>query len=431
MKADESRQRVLTETERRPSRREFLRISGAGLAGLSLLGFAGCGETGGGGGSGPIRIGALYPTSGSLALLGEESLRGAELARRQRNDDGGVAEREVEFVRVDVPDPNTARSEAERLVSREGLQMLIGTYSSALAMTASEVAARRGVGYFELGAVTDEFTERGYDTVYRTNPPAQMFAASQIGFIQDWLASELDKEPSEVRLAIAHEDSDYGTSVAENIRSEAEPAGIEIVSNQPYNANTNDLSPVILRLRNANPDIVIAVSYAQDAVLLSRQASQLNLGALLMGTGGGHSLQSFIDGVGELGNGAFNVDFTQYRVNRDFTPGLDQLEEAYKEAFDEDPRSGHSIANFMGANTLFEILSNTDGNLEAEAVGEAAGDYQVEPGSTATGWGVEFNENNQNTRAEPFVTQWQDGELVTVFPEDAAVAEPELIRAGE
>lgn len=412
------------------TRRDFLRASGAGLAGVALLGVAGCGGGQGGQGGGALRIGALYPFSGSLALLGEESFRGAELARRQRNRDGGVAGSQIEYVRADVPDPNVARTEAERLVSGEGLQVLIGTYSSALAMTASEVAARRGATYFELGAITDPFTERGYDTVYRTNPPAREFAASQIRFIEEWLAPELGKEPSEVRLAIAHEDSDYGSSVAEAIRNQAGPAGLNIASVQPYDAEASDLTSVILRLKRSNPDVVIAVSYAQDAVLLSRQAKQQDLGAFLFGTGGGHSLQSFIEAVGEAGNGVFNVDFTQYEVNDEFTPGLKDFVKAYKEAFDEDPRSGHSLNNFFGANALFDILEKTEGDLAADRIGEAASSYTVEQGTTATGYGVEFDKNNQNVRSEPFITQWRDGTLVTVYPEEAAVTEPKLITPG-
>jgi branched-chain amino acid transport system substrate-binding protein len=412
------------------TRREFLKASGAGLAGAALLGVVGCGGEQGGTGGGPLRIGALYPVSGSLALLGEESFRGAEIARRQRNEDGGVAGSQIEYVRADVPDPNVARSEAERLVSRERLQLLIGTYSSALAMTSSEVAARRGVSYFELGAITDEFTERGYETVYRTNPPAQEFAASQIRFIEEWLAPQLGKDPSEFRLAIAHEDSDYGTSVAQDIRNEADPVGISIVSVQPYDAEASDLTPVVLRVKNSNPDTVIAVSYAQDSILLSRQAQQQELGAPIFGTGGGHSLKSFIETVGEAGDGVFNVDFTQYEVNKEFTPGLERFVDSYKQAYNSDPRSGHSLANFFGANVVFDILEKAEGSLDPDRVGEAVKAYTVEQGTTATGWGVEFDENGQNTRAQPFVMQWRNGELVTVYPKEAAVMEPKLIGFG-
>ena len=69
----------------------------------------------------PLRIGALYPVSGALALLGDESWRGAEIARQMRNQKGGVAGKQVEFVKVDIPDVNAAKSEAERLINREGL----------------------------------------------------------------------------------------------------------------------------------------------------------------------------------------------------------------------------------------------------------------------------------------------------------------------
>lgn len=417
--------------ERSLTRRDFLKVSGAGLAGVALLGATGCGGgQGGGDGEGPIRIAALYPTSGSLALLGEESRRGAEIARRQRNQDGGVAGREIEYVNADVPDVNAARQEAERLSSREGLQLFIGTYSSALSMTTTEVVARGGGTYFELGAITDPLTERGYESVFRVNPKASDFSEAQIGFVKDWLAPELGKDASQVRLAVAHEDSDYGTSVAENLNSAAKEENITIASVQPYNAESSDLTPVVLRVKNSNPDIVVAVSYAQDAILLSRAASQQGLEAVLMGTGGGHSLSGFEEALGDKANGVFNVDFTQYNINTEFTPGLEQFVAAYKEQFDEDPRSGHSLANFMGANTVFEILGETDGSLDPSQVQEAARGYTVEQGTTATGWGVKFDDKNQNTEAQPYVLQWRDGELVTVFPEEPAVMQPELTTAG-
>ena len=409
------------------TRREFLRASGAGLASAALLGVVGCGGQQGGTGGGPIRIGALYPVSGVLALLGEESFRGADIARRQRNNNGGIAGSEIEYVRADVPEPNVARSEAERLVSQERLQLLIGTYSSTLALTASEVAARRGVNYFELGAISDEFTDRGYDTVYRTNPPAKEFAASQVRFIEEWLAPQLGKKPSEFRLAIAHEDSDYGTSVAQDIRNEADPVGLNIVSVEPYDAEASDLTPVVLRVKKSKPGTVIAVSYAQDAILLSRQAQQQDLGAPIFGTGGGHSLQTFIDTVGEAGEGVFNVDFTQYEVNKQLTPGLQEFVDSYKQAYDSDPKSGHSLANFFGANIVFDILEETKGSLESDSVRKAVNAYTVKQGTTATGWGVDFDENGQNTSAQPFVMQWRDAKLVTVYPKEAAVMEPKLV----
>ncbi|MFB3818005.1 MAG: ABC transporter substrate-binding protein [Candidatus Methylomirabilales bacterium] len=380
-------------------------------------------------GQAPIRIGALYPITGSLALLGEESWRGAEIARQFRNQKGGVAGRQVEFLRADVPDVNAAKSEAERLISRESMKLLIGTYSSSLSLAASEVAARQGVTYFELGGISDQITERGYKTIFRTCPKAQLFSRAQLAFARDWVGPQIKKKPGELRVSLVHEDSAYGSSIARNLEAEAKAAGVPLVSVIPYDSKAIDLSSVILRLKNDKPDVVVGVSYANDAILIGRQAKELGLDIrAFIGTGGGHSLTGFAEALGPASDGVFNVDFTQYEVNTKFTPGLQEFVEAYKKAFNSPPRSGHSLANFMGANALFDILQKTGGDLDATKFRTAALAYEAKPGTTATGWGVKFGENGQNNLAETFLTEWRNKKLITVWPEGPAVGKPSLVK---
>ncbi|MGO9021009.1 MAG: ABC transporter substrate-binding protein [Syntrophobacteraceae bacterium] len=373
-----------------------------------------------------LEIGALYPLTDSLALLGEESFRGAELARIQRNKAGGVAGAEIVYVQGDASTVSAARSEAERLLEQKKVPLIIGTFASSRCMAASEVASRKGVPYFEFGAIANEITARGYKTMWRTNATASDFAKAQIEFIVGWLAPHLKKKPSEVKVSIAHEDSDYGTSVATSFSKVAKDAGVQVVSVEPYAANSSDLSPVILRLRQADPDIVVAVSYAQDAILLSRQAHELKLKAPFLGTGGGHTLQSFADAVGPIADVVFNVDFPQYEVNPEFCPGLKEFVAAYKEKYGALPRSGHSLANYVGALILFDILEKTGGNTDPDAIRKAAMSLDIPMGKTANGWGLKFGDNGQNVRAPAFVSQWQGGKLVTVWPKSAAVAEPKM-----
>ena len=376
-----------------------------------------------------LEIGALFPLSGSLALLGEESFRGVELARLQRNKAGGVAGAQIVYVQGDVSTVEAARSEAERLIEQKNVHLMIGTYASSRCMAASEVAARKGIPYFELGAVANEITGRGYKTMWRTNPTALDLSRAQMDFIVGWLAPQLKKKPSDMKLSIAHEDSDYGTSVAASCSRLAKEAGVQVVSVEPYAANSSDLSPVILRLREANPDIVVGVSYAQDAILLSRQAHELKLKAPIFGTGGGHSLRSFAEALGPVAEGVFDSDFTQYAVNPDFCPGLLEFVSLYKEKYGEPPRSGHSLANYVGALVVFDILEKTGGNMDPDAIHKAAMSLDIPLGKTAAGWGVKFGENGQNTRAPAFIMQWRGGKLVTVWPKSAAVAEPEPAKA--
>lgn len=375
---------------------------------------------------GPIKIGAVYPLTGSLALLGEESWRGAEIARIVRNKAGGIGGAQIEYVKADAPDANAAKSEAERLITKENLKVLLGTYSSSLSLTATEVAERNGAVFFELGAISDPITGRGYQNIYRTNPTASNFAKMQIKFTTEFLAAQIGVPKENIKLAIAHEDSSYGTTVAKYVSDYAKEAGIKSVMIEPYNSKAVDLSPVILKLKNAAPDVLIAVSYANDAILFWRQAKEANFNVkAFIGTGGGHTLSDFYKGVGADVEGVYNVDFTQYAVNTKFTPGLDEFVKLYKETFKEDPRSGHSLTNFMGALVLFDVLEKAGGKLDAESVRKAAMAMDVAMGKTATGWGVKFDQTGQNTRGDALVTQWtKDGKLVTVWPKDAAVQDP-------
>ncbi|MEI3606640.1 ABC transporter substrate-binding protein [Pseudogracilibacillus sp. SE30717A] len=379
---------------------------------------------------GPIKLGALFPLTGDLALLGEESYRGAELAVEEINANGGINGREVELVKGDAVDPDAAQAEANRLINQENIQSIVGSYSSGIAFAASEVAERNGALYWELGAVADNVTDREYQSILRTNPPASMFSVVHINFIKDVVAAELGKDLSDIKVAIAHEDSSYGTTIADEAEKLAEAEGINVVSIQPYSSTSNDLTSVILNIKKADPDVLIVVSYINDAILISRQMKELNVEVpVFIGSGGGHTMTDFADAVGENSEHILNVDFPQYEINKDATPGMEEFLAAYEEKFGSEPRSGHSLANYMGMKVVLEIIEEADGELDPEKLREVAMNYKVEKNTTATGWGVEFDEvSGQNKLSEPYITQWIDGELITVYPEEVAIEKPKITK---
>lgn len=377
-----------------------------------------------------LKIGALYPLSGSLALLGEESYRGAELAIEEANKNGGVAGgKQIEIIKGDAIDADAAQAEANRVINQENVKAIIGSYSSSISFAASEVTERNGVLYWELGAVADSVTDRKYKYVLRTNPPASYFSKVHVNFIKEVAAKKLGKELKDIKVAIAHEDSSYGTIIADEAIKLAKQEGINIVANQAYSAGTNDLSSVILNIKKAAPDVLVAVSYLNDSILLARQSEELGLKVpVIIGSGGGHTMTDFKDAMGEKANGIFNVDFPQYQINHEFTPGIEEFIEQYKQKYGEEPRSGHSLANYMGMKVILDIIDEV-GEIDPDKLRKAAMEYKVEPGKTETGWGVEFDqESGQNTLSEPYVHQWIDGELKTVWPEKVAVEEPQIVK---
>lgn len=377
--------------------------------------------------SAQVKVGALYPFSGGLALLGDESFRGLELAIEERNAAGGLKGQKLEIVKGDAVDPNQAVGEARRLTSVEKVPVIFGTYSSSLSMAATQVAELAGVPYFELGAISDPITERSFKNIYRSNPTARDFANRMVDAVIDAIAPALNVDFKALKVAIAHEDSLYGQTVAGYQTARAKEKGLTVVETLPYSAKSVDLTPVILRLKSASVDVVLQTSYQNDTVLFYRQMKEQGFKPKAMvGAGGGYSLRDTMVAVGaENMEGALNVDFTQYRTNPKAAPGVDNFVQKYQAKYGAAPRSGHSLANYMGALVFLDAMAASP-DLKAASVRAAIMKVDIPVGGTATGWGVKFNEAGQNTRATPFLMQWQGGELVTVFPADAAVAKMKM-----
>lgn len=376
-----------------------------------------------------LRFGALYPFSGELAMLGDESWRGLELAVEERNAAGGIKGEKIVLMRGDAVDNNQAVAEARRLISVGGVKAIFGTYSSARAQVASQVAELARIPYFEMGAVSDAITERKFRYLFRTNPTARNMAERSIDMVVNAVAKGLSVEPGSLNVAIIHEDSLYGTTVGRYQATYAKERGLKIVETMPYPANVVDMSSLILRLQAAKADVVLQTSYQNDTVLFFRQAKEAGFKPrAIIGGGGGYSLRETMQAVGQdVMEGVLNVDFTQFATNPQGAPGIDKFVEAYRAKYNMEPRSGHSLGNYVGAKVFLDAVASAKSS-SADDIRAAVAAVDVPDGTTAEGWGVKFGPDGQNERAKMMGLQWQDGKLVTVFPPEAAVSEVRLNR---
>jgi branched-chain amino acid transport system substrate-binding protein len=192
-----------------------------------------------------LKIGALYPFSGGLALLGDESYRGLEIAVEERNAGGGIKGKQLQIVKGDAVDPNQAVGEARRLISVESVPVIFGTYSSSLSFAATQVAELAGIPYFELGAISEPITERGFKNVYRSNPTARDFGNRIVDVVIEAIAPALNTDDKALKIGIIHEDSLYGQTVTGFQTARAKEKGLNVVETLPYSAKSVDLTPVM------------------------------------------------------------------------------------------------------------------------------------------------------------------------------------------
>ena len=134
----------------------------------------------------------------------------------------------------------------------------------------------------------------------------------------------------------------------------------------PYSAATLDMSSVVQRLRSAGADVVLHTGYQNDVVLFFRQMRQVGWKPrMIVGAGGGHSLQDTANAIGADCEGMLNADFTQYAVNEAAAPGAHDVQAAYEKRYGTKPRSGHSLANYTGARLFLDVIQRA-GSLDKD-----------------------------------------------------------------
>lgn len=372
--------------------------------------------------NGEVKFGALFPFSGTLALLGDESFRGLELAVEERNAAGGVLGRQIRLAKGDAVNADQATAEVRRLIGTERVPAVFGTYASPLSFAATQVSELQGVPYFEMGAIADPITERGFRYVFRTCPRSSDFALVTVTAVPDVLAPLYGVEPPALKIAILFEDALYGQTLSGFQEQQIRNRGLNLVEKIGYSPRSVDLASVMQRLRAAGADIVLHTGYQNDIVLFFRAMQEVHWKPrMVIGSGAGYSLVDTARAVGPAFDGVMNVDFTQFAVNERFAPGVSAFVEMYKRHYGAEPRSGHSLANYFGARVYLDAVQRA-GSTDKDRIRTAVMATDIAEGTTATGWGARFDERGQNTRAKPFLLQWQGGRQVTVFPVEAAVA---------
>ncbi len=374
-----------------------------------------------------IKVGAVFPLSGPMAALGDESYRGLELAKDVQNGKGGIQGKKIQIIKSDAPSAAAAVGEADRLISMQGVKVLTGSFSSSISLSASEVAERNRVIYFELGAISDDITKRGFKYLFRIVPPGSEISYLSVSIIKDLIAPKLGIKPDAAKLAIVHEDTLYGTTVGNYAEKKAKELNIKIVYKEGYSGKTLDLSSMIQRMKAAAPDVVIASSYMNDAILLVRQSIELGFKPkAFIGTGAAYSMTELYNALGKNLDNIISTDIPLYNINPKFSPGMKEFVVLYKEKYKEPPRSGLSLMNYMGALMVWKILEKA-GSVDPEAVRKAALEIDIPPQTTPTGWGVKFDPGTgQNVKGFFTANQWEKGELWTVWPKEAAIQDVKL-----
>lgn len=391
-----------------------------------------------------IRIGVIYDYSGPFAGAGSEpGARGTEIAIEMINERGGVEGHMIEPIFVDAQSrAEIAINEAERLLDEQNVDLILGLYSSAHCVPLAErLNARQAIMWATICVSTAVSRDRGLEYFFRGTVHSDLFGLASTDFLAAIAEEKLGKTPSELRVAIIYEDGPYGTGVADGNQIGSENHGFDIVLREGYAADSADLSSLVTNLRRAQPDVILHTGYNPDISLFLRQARELGLRwDALIGHGAGYAqVDRLYDAFGEDADYLFNVDPVAGQLLDPDTlaEGLGELIEEMVARYRERTGAREVPAHVsMGFNQAWVLLDDVlprairdHGGFDAEAIRQAALETDIPVGGTIQGYGVKFYPPGHalagdNERSFPVVMQYEDQEILIVWPRELQTAEP-------
>lgn len=374
-----------------------------------------------------LKIGAVNPYSGPMALYGDELTRGFELAVDRVNAAGGVLGRKIQIVRGSATTPQEGIAAVEQLVGRDKVDLLVGTYVTAISNAASEAALNNSKLYWETNALAKDLTDRGLPNYARSGPAGDSFALRSVEGALKLVADKLGKTPATLKIWLEHEDSAFGTSIGKEQERLLKAAGVTQLGIGVHNARAVDLSDSILRAKNYAPDLWLSTAYVVDHNLLLRTAREQSFkpGAMML-VGTGDTFET-LDAVGkDYLEGVLLVSYPRADVGEAYAPGASAFLAAYRAKYNRDPIAPQSMSAYVGMRMLLEAIAAA-GSTDYEKVIAAAGKMDKPFGSYETGYGVKFDKTMQNTRALPLIAQWQNGRVTAVYPAEAVTAGAQVV----
>lgn len=386
-----------------------------------------------------VKIGAIYPLSGNAASAGNFSKAAIELAVDIVNNahpeikdiplaEGqglpGLKGAKVTVVFADNQGtPAAGQNQALRLITEEKVHALIGAYQSGITVTTSAMAERHGIPFITPESVASNLTERGFKWFFRTTPVAGDFARAYSAFIKEQKAAGQKADT----IAVVNENTEYGNSVASVIREVFAKDGLNITQVIPYSANTTDVQPQVLQMKEKNPDVVIFISYTSDAILYAKTMKDLNWKpSILIADNAGFNDPSFVSSSGALVEGLINR--SSFAIGK---PGsVSALVNAMykkKTGHDLDDPSARAMQGFL---TMAEAI-NRAGSTDPAKIQAALKATDLKANQVVTGYnGVKFDEKGQNVLASSLITQLKSSVYVPVWPKDKAVTAVQLPYKG-
>jgi branched-chain amino acid transport system substrate-binding protein len=354
----------------------------------------------------PILIGATMSETGAYNTQGTAAKNGYLLCQDQINDRAGILGRSIEFlIYDDESDTDRAIALYEQLITEDGVDLIMGPYGSTLTEAVVPTTEQHQMVHISPLAATTSIWEQGREYLFMVLPPAELFLAGLI---------EMAHDRGLTRIAIIQQDELFPRAAGNGAVNLATEKGMDLVLMETYSTGAADFSDILNRVRDENVEVLaMAASPLDDFIAVVRQMKEMDVNVQMFGTSG--AVSRFQEELGADAEYAYGLSAWEPGLPY---PGIDEFVAAYEEKFNMPP-SFHA-AGAYGSCMIFAEAIELAGSLDSDAIR-----YELLNLETQTIFGnYAVDERGYQIANDGLFIQWQDGEKVIVWPDEAAEADP-------
>jgi branched-chain amino acid transport system substrate-binding protein len=393
---------------------------------MAALVTVGCGDDDdGGGGDGsagkasgePVKVGASLPLTGEFSEPGKAAKQGYEVWEAMVNDSGGLIDgRPVKMViKDDQSNQNTIVADYNALISRDKVDLLLGTFSSLLNLPASAVAERNRMLFVEPAGGAPELFDRDFRMLFF----AQQATADKQGEVWAKYVTGLPEGQRPKTAAYPTLDDPFAQPTSEGIEAIFSDAGIKTVYRETYTIDNPNLDGIASAMKARKPDVVVHGATFEDGVGMVRALRKAGFTPKML-------YQTTAPSLGDQYSKAIGKETTEgvfYAVSHSkeaTTPGNEEFVAKYREMFGGEEVPEDAADAYATAQVLQAAVKGV-GTIERKRQLELADWLRENEVDTILGpltW-----DDKGRPEGEFLVGQWQSGVPEIVLPKEAATSD--------
>ncbi len=361
----------------------------------------------------PIKIGLAAAMSGGSATSGEAIKRGIQIAMDEINAQGGLLQgRKLELViRDDEGNPAKGVTIARELIEREKAVVVFGGLHSTVALAEVPVWQELKTPYMDPWAAATNVTQNGQKPNYAFRVSANDDYADK--FLTRYALETLKKQHPGLLL----ENTAWGQSNQVGLLKWLGEKGVKPVGIEKFNWGDPDMSPQLLRLKEAGADVVILVANAPEGAQVVKSRAKIGWNVPMVshwGISGGH----FAELTGDLSDGvAFLQTYSFFgKQNARGQAVLKALKDKYSVKGPEDVIAPVGTADAYDGMHLVALAIQQAGSTEGPKVRDALESLKAEYVGLVKTYHPPFTAEQHDalTDNDYIMVVWKHGKIVPV-----------------